>query len=49
VIREGLLPRHRAGRELRVRRADLEALLAGPRPTADASPEELADRAFRAR
>ena len=42
-IREGRLAGHRAGRVLRVRRADLERLL---RDGGDASPEDLARRDF---
>lgn len=47
-IHEGKLPGHHAGRETRVRRADLESLLrVGPRREARApTPEELAARAF---
>ena len=45
-IRDGKLREHRAGRHLRVRRTDLEALLAGHHVGPDASPEELAQQAF---
>jgi excisionase family DNA binding protein len=46
-VREGRLPEHRAGRVVRVRRADLERLLAdGRRKVVTATPEELARRAF---
>ncbi len=49
-VREGRLPGHRAGRVLRVRASDLEALLAkGIRakpPTATMTPEQLARRDF---
>lgn len=49
-MREGRLPRRRAGRELRVKRADLEALLVAEAPAkGELSPEELADQAFRGR
>jgi excisionase family DNA binding protein len=47
-IREGRLGRFRAGRELRVRRTDLERLLLGEAPGGMASPEERA-RAILAR
>jgi excisionase family DNA binding protein len=49
-IREGKLPPHRAGRELRVRRPDLERLMREPRrsePSRELTPEELAERDFR--
>lgn len=46
-IREGRLVGHRAGRVVRVRRADLEQLLrAGGLSHAELSPEELARRDF---
>lgn len=46
-IREGKLGEHRAGRELRIGRADLERLLrTGGRRTEDLSPEEMAVRDF---
>ena len=46
-IREGRIEGHRAGRVLRVKRADLEALLAaGGARRHELTPEELADRAF---
>jgi len=47
-IREGKLQPYGAGAKLRVRRSDLEKLLAGggERAREDASPEELADRDF---
>jgi len=45
-IREGKLPAHHAGRHLRVRRADLDALLVGERRVPELSPEELARREF---
>jgi excisionase family DNA binding protein len=45
-IREARLTEHRAGRHVRVRRADLERLLGGSRKTPDLSPEELARRVF---
>lgn len=41
-MNEGKLGRHRAGRELRVKRADLERLLRGEAPSTDPSPEERA-------
>lgn len=44
-VREGLIAEHRAGRSLRVKRADLERLLAAPasaRKSRDESPEALA-------
>jgi excisionase family DNA binding protein len=44
---EGRLARFRAGRELRVRRADLERLLRGEAPGAQASPEEAAEAYFK--
>jgi excisionase family DNA binding protein len=45
-IRDGKLPELRAGRHLRVRRADVDALLGGDRTGPDASPEDLARQAF---
>jgi excisionase family DNA binding protein len=45
-IREGKLPERRAGRHLRVRSADVDALLAGEPNGLDASPEDLARQAF---
>lgn len=45
-IREGKLRELRAGRHLRVRRADVDALLKGDRTGPDATPEELAQRAY---
>jgi excisionase family DNA binding protein len=44
---EGRLTRFRAGRELRVRRADLERLLRGEAPGTEASPEEAAEAYFK--
>jgi len=44
---EGRLARFRAGRELRVRRADLERLLRGEAPGTEPSPEEAADVYFK--
>jgi excisionase family DNA binding protein len=44
---EGRLARFRAGRELRVRRADLERLLRGEAPGTEASPEEAAEAYFK--
>ena len=41
-MNDGKLRRHRAGRELRVKRADLERLLRGEAPGIEASPEERA-------
>ena len=43
-IREGRLTEHRAGRHVRIQRADVERLLAGTRQTPDLTPEELARR-----
>ncbi|MDQ3364345.1 MAG: helix-turn-helix domain-containing protein [Myxococcota bacterium] len=46
-IREGRLAEHRAGRELRIRRADLETLLrSNVRDPDELSPEERAARDF---
>lgn len=46
-IREGRLTGHRAGRVVRIKRADVERLLAGDRRDArEPSPEELARRQF---
>jgi excisionase family DNA binding protein len=45
-IREGKLVGHKAGRVVRVKRADLEALLRAGGRRDEASPEELARRAF---
>lgn len=45
-IRDGKLRELRAGRHLRVRRVDVDALLAGERDGPDASPEELARQAY---
>lgn len=45
-IRDGKLREMRAGRHLRVRRADVDALLRGERAAPGASPEELARKAF---
>lgn len=45
-IRDGKLRELRAGRHLRVRRADLDVLLAGERNGPEVSPEELARQAF---
>lgn len=45
-IRDGKLQELRAGRHLRVRRADVDALLRGERLGTDATPEELARQAF---
>lgn len=48
-IRENRLPSGRAGRVHRVRRADLQRFLAGPRRrqrAAEVSPEELADKLY---
>ncbi len=45
-IRDGKLPELRAGRHLRVRRSDVDALLGGDRTGPDASPEDLARQAF---
>jgi excisionase family DNA binding protein len=44
-IDQGKLPCHGAGRELRVRRADLERLMSRPRSRGE-SPEALAARDF---
>lgn len=44
-IRAGKLPRHRAGRELRVRRDELEAFMAGRLIVAVVSDEDLEERA----
>jgi len=49
-IHEGRLPQHGAGRELRVRRTELEEFLAAPRASdADATPEQAAVRYLRRR
>jgi excisionase family DNA binding protein len=48
-IRERRLVGHRAGRELRVKRADLECLLGGEESSNSLSPETMADRDFRRR
>lgn len=46
-IRDGRLPCHRAGRHLRVRRAELETMLAsGARDTSKLTPEQAALRDF---
>jgi len=45
-IRDGKLRELRAGRHLRVRRVDIDALLAGERNGPEDSPEELARQAF---
>lgn len=45
-IHDGKLRELRAGRHLRVRRADLDALLLGDRNGPELSPEELARQAF---
>jgi len=45
-IHDGKLRELRAGRHLRVRRTDLDALLCGDRTGPDPSPEELAREAF---
>ena len=46
---EGKLGRYRAGRELRVKRSDLDRLLRGEAPGSEASPEERALAALAAR
>ncbi|MGE0401252.1 MAG: helix-turn-helix domain-containing protein [Kofleriaceae bacterium] len=45
-VRDGKLRELRAGRHLRVRRSDIDALLHGERDCSDISPEELARQAF---
>lgn len=46
-IREHRLEQHRAGREVRVKRADVEQLLrSGKRPANDLTPEQQAERDF---
>lgn len=45
-IREGRLPEHHAGRHLRVKRSELDAVLVGERRVPELSPEELARREF---
>lgn len=45
-IRDGKLRELRAGRHLRVRRCDIDALLHGERDYTNISPEELARQAF---
>jgi len=47
-IAEGKLPSERAGREIRVRRTDLEALLRRPRSSSGSglTPEQMAKRDF---
>lgn len=46
-VAEGRLGRYHAGRELRVKRADLERLLRGEAPGTKRSPEDLADAYFK--
>jgi len=48
-IADGKLPTLSAGRELRVRRADLAALMRGERPDREPTPEQIADHVVRKR